>query len=95
MDNNSGYRTNVIGAGEVGRAVSVDMDKNAIHKTNATFWDTKGTEVLGATSLPLYGAFVSEEKCQLFGNVSKKKILEVGCGSGQSLQYLGERKAVF
>lgn len=93
MDKNSGYRTNVIGAGEVGRAVSVDMDKNAIHKTNATFWDTKGTEILGATSLPLYGAFVSEEKCQLFGDVSGKKILEVGCGSGQSLQYLGERKA--
>jgi len=69
------------------------MDKNSIHKTNSFFWDTKGGEVLGNTSLPFYGAFVSEEKCQLFGNVSGKKMLEIGCGTGHSLQYLGERKA--
>ncbi|MDN4067937.1 class I SAM-dependent methyltransferase [Paenibacillus vini] len=93
MDKNSSYRTNVIGAGEVGRAVSVDMDNDSIHKTNVAFWDTKGNEILGATALPLYGSFVSEESCQLFGDVSGKKILEVGCGSGQSLQYLGERQA--
>jgi SAM-dependent methyltransferase len=93
MDKNSGYRTNVIGAGEVGVAFSVDMDKHVIHETNSLFWDTKGNDVLGATALPLYGAFVSEEKCQLFGDVSGKKVLEIGCGSGQSLQYHGERKA--
>lgn len=93
MDKNTVYRTNIIGAGEVGSAVTVDMDKNSIHKTNSIFWDTKGNEVLGATALPLYGAFVSEDKCQLFDDVSGKKVLEIGCGSGQSLQYLGERKA--
>ncbi|WP_379131040.1 class I SAM-dependent methyltransferase [Paenibacillus sp. sgz500958] len=93
MGNTSVYRTNIIGAGEVGSAISVDMDKNAIHQTNSIFWDTKGNEVLGATSLPLYGAFVSEETCRLFGDVSGKKLLEIGCGSGQSLQYHGERKA--
>ncbi|GAA0134521.1 class I SAM-dependent methyltransferase [Paenibacillus sp. YSY-4.3] len=93
MDKNSVNRTNIIGAGEVGSAISVDMDKDSIHKTNSNFWDTKGNEILGATSLPLYGAFVSEEKCQLFGDVSGKKMLEIGCGSGQSLQYHGERKA--
>jgi ubiquinone/menaquinone biosynthesis C-methylase UbiE len=93
MDKNSGHRTNVIGAGEVGVAVSVDMDKNSIHETNSLFWDTKGNDVLGATALPLYGAFVSEETCQLFGDVSGKKMLEIGCGSGQSLQYQGERRA--
>jgi ubiquinone/menaquinone biosynthesis C-methylase UbiE len=93
MDKNSGHRTNVIGAGEVGVAVSVDMEKNSIHETNSLFWDTKGNEVLGATALPLYGAFVSEETCQLFGDVSGKKLLEIGCGSGQSLQYQGERNA--
>ncbi|WP_419884588.1 class I SAM-dependent methyltransferase [Paenibacillus sp. B-A-8] len=93
MNKNSIYRPNIIGAGEVGSAISVDMDKNVIHETNSLFWDTKGNDVLGATALPLYGAFVSEEKCQLFGDVSGKKMLEVGCGSGQSLQYLGERKA--
>jgi ubiquinone/menaquinone biosynthesis C-methylase UbiE len=69
------------------------MEKNSIHETNSLFWDTKGNEVLGATALPLYGAFVSEETCQLFGDVSGKKLLEIGCGSGQSLQYQGERNA--
>ena len=93
MDKNSVYRTNIIGAGEVGVAISVDMDKNVVHKTNSLFWDTKGNDVLGATSLPFYGAFVSEEKCQLFGDVSGKKMLGIGCGSGRSLQYQGERKA--
>ncbi|MCS7464047.1 class I SAM-dependent methyltransferase [Paenibacillus doosanensis] len=93
MDKNSVYRTNIIGGREVG-AISVDnMDKSVVHKTNSLFWDTKGNEVLGATSLPYYGAFVSEEKSRLFGDVSGKKVLEIGCGSGQSLQYVGERKA--
>jgi SAM-dependent methyltransferase len=92
MDKNSVTRTNVIGGSEVG-AVTVDMDKHDIHQTNSLFWDTKGNDVLGATSLPQYGAFVSEDKCQLFGDVSGKKMLEIGCGSGHSLQYQGERNA--
>lgn len=93
MDKNSVYRTNIIGAGEVGSAISVEMDKNSIHKTNSIFWDTKGNDILGATALPFYGSYVSEEKCQLFGDVSGKKMLEIGCGTGHSLQYQGERKA--
>ncbi|BFT72637.1 class I SAM-dependent methyltransferase [Paenibacillus sp. P36] len=92
MDKNSVFRTNVVGGSQVG-AIAVDMDKSVIHKTNSLFWDTKGNDVLGATALPKYRAFVSEEKYQLFGDVSGKKMLEIGCGSGQSLQYLGERKA--
>ncbi|MWV42626.1 methyltransferase domain-containing protein [Paenibacillus sp. HJL G12] len=93
MDKNSALRTSIIGGGEVDSVISVDTDKTVIHKTNSIFWDTKGNDILGATSLPYYGAFVSEEKCQLFGDVSGKKMLEIGCGSGQSLQYQGERKA--
>ena len=93
MDKKSVYRTNIIGAGEVGCTISVSMDKNSVFKTNSFFWDTKGNDILGATALPFYGAFISEEKCQLFGDVSGKKILEIGCGTGQSLQYHGERKA--
>ncbi len=92
MGKNVVQRTNMIGGSEVG-AISVDMDKDSIHATNSVFWDTKGTDLLGATALPFYGAFVSEEKCRLFGDVSGKKVLEIGCGSGQSLQYLGERHA--
>jgi len=93
MGKNSVYRTNVIGAGEVGCAISVDMDKNSIHRTNSILWDTNGNDIIGTTALPSYGAFVSEERCQLFGDVSGKKILEIGCGTGHSLQYQGERKA--
>jgi SAM-dependent methyltransferase len=93
MDKNSVNRTNIIGADEIGCAISIDMDKDAIHQTNCLFWDTKGNDILGTTALPKYGAFVSEEKCQLFGDVSGKKVLEIGCGTGHSLQYLGERKA--
>lgn len=61
------------------------MDKNEVYKTNSSYWDTKGNDVLGAIVLPLYGAFVSEEKCKLFGGVSGKKMLGIGCGNGQSL----------
>lgn len=69
------------------------MDKNMVYKTNSFYWDTKGNDVLGAIVLPLYGAFITEEKCKLFGDVSGKKMLEIGCGNGRSLQYHGERKA--
>ncbi len=93
VEKNNGSRTNIIGAGEVGYAISVDEDKHTIYKTNSSFWDTKGNEVIGTTALPLYGAFVSEEKCHLFGDVTGKTLLEIGCGTGQSLRYHGERKA--
>ncbi len=93
MEKNIGGRTNIIGAGEVGCAISVEEDMNNIHKMNRSFWDTKGNEVIGTTALPLYGAFVSEEKCHLFGDVSGKRLLEIGCGTGHSLQYHGDRKA--
>lgn len=93
MKKNPNHRTNIIGAGEVGYAISVDMDKDNIHKMNRSFWDTKGNEVIGTTALPMYGGFVSEEKCHLFGDVSGKKLLEIGCGAGHSLKYHGDRKA--
>lgn len=93
MDKHSTYRTNIIGGGEAGITTAADENKNTVHQTNSLFWDTKGNEVLGATALPLYGAFVSEEQCHLFGDVSGQKMLEIGCGSGQSLLYLGERNA--
>lgn len=86
----------VIGNKEVPKFVlgeDSDIDRNAVHKTNSFYWDTKGNDNLGAIVLPLYGAFVSEEKCRLFGDVSGKKLLEIGCGNGRSLQYLGDRKA--
>ncbi|SHN53955.1 Methyltransferase domain-containing protein [Paenibacillus sp. ov031] len=69
------------------------VNKHSVYETNSSYWDTKGNDFLRAIVLPFYGAFVTEEKCQLFGDVSGKKMLEIGCGDGQSLQYQGERKA--
>src|SRR5690349_6575023 len=69
------------------------MDKHSVYETNSFYWSTQGNDFLGAIVLPFYGAFVSEEKCQLFGDVSGKKMLEIGCGNGHSLQYQAERKA--
>ena len=71
--------------------IPVSLDRDSVYETNTLYWDTTGSEDIGVTALPLYGAFVSEEKCKLFGDVSGKKLLEIGCGSGESLKYLGER----
>lgn len=38
MKNDSNQRTNIIGAGEIGYAISVDMDKVTVHKTNELFF---------------------------------------------------------
>ncbi|HEX3008112.1 MAG TPA: class I SAM-dependent methyltransferase [Bacteroidales bacterium] len=48
---------------------------------------------VGATALPKYGAYITEDNHRLFGDVSGKKLLEIGCGSGESLKYHGDRKA--
>lgn len=93
LEKDASHRTNIIGAGEVGVAISVELDKEKVHATNESFWDTQGNAVIGTTALPFYGAFISEEKCQLFGDLAGVKVLEIGCGTGHSLQYLGERQA--
>ncbi|WP_020616422.1 class I SAM-dependent methyltransferase [Paenibacillus daejeonensis] len=68
-------------------------DKHSIHETNSAYWNTRGNEVLKAIVLPQYGAFISEEHHRLFGDVSGKKLLEIGCGNGESLQYHAQRNA--
>lgn len=93
MDKDSNSRTNIIGAGEVGYAIAVDMEEDIIHQANKSFWDEIGNDVVGTTALPFYGAFVSEDKCKLFGDLRDKRVLEVGCGTGHSLEYIGSRGA--
>ena len=63
-----------------------NMNKNSIHAINTALWDEKGSDVIGVTALPTLGAFISEENNHLFGDVSGKKVLEIGCGRGHSLQ---------
>lgn len=93
MQNGTKRRKNIMGSRDSEYAVSIDMDPNKIHKTNEVFWDSVGTELVGGTALPNYGAFITESKCQFFNEVSGKKVLEIGCGTGHSLQYVGKRGA--
>lgn len=69
------------------------MDKHTVYDTNSAYWNTKGNDHLEAVVLPLYGTCISEEKHRLFGDVAGKRLLEIGCGNGHSLQYHGERGA--
>ncbi|NGZ77716.1 class I SAM-dependent methyltransferase [Saccharibacillus alkalitolerans] len=64
-----------------------------IHETNRLYWDTRGSEFLEPVVLPFYGSFITEEKYRLFGDVTGKKMLEIGCGNGRSLLYQAGRQA--
>ena len=69
------------------------MDKQSVYQTNGHYRDIQGNDYLGAIVLPYYGAYISEENHKLFGEVSGRKLLEIGCGNGQSLQYHRDRGA--
>ena len=86
-------KKSIIGGAELGELSVVDRNADAIHKANTDFWDTIGSEFLGVTALPDYGAFVTEEKLHLFGNLANKKLLEIGCGNGHSLKYVSDQGA--
>ena len=83
----------VIGGTAAVDTTAVRLEVSTAHKINAEFWNTAGGEFLGVTALPAYGAFLSEEKLQLLGDVNGKKVLEIGCGNGRSLKYLADRGA--
>ena len=86
-------RVNIIGSRNEQTAVSVELDPRVIHEMNDLFWTCEGNDMLGTTALPHYGAFTSEEKHQLLGDLRGKRLLEIGCGSGQSLLYVGQKGA--
>jgi cyclopropane fatty-acyl-phospholipid synthase-like methyltransferase len=70
------------------------MANKSIHATNKNYWDNTADEWFGVTALPTYGVqFITEEDLNLFGDVSGKKLLDIGCGSGHSLKYQGDHNA--
>lgn len=70
------------------------MKEEIILKTNKDYWNTNADEWFGVTALPQYGVhFVTENELNLFGDVTGKKMLEIGCGSGHSLKYHADRQA--
>lgn len=82
-------RKNIVGGSVLGYVDNVKMNVCEAHKTNCEFWSTIGNEFLGATALPSWGAFLpSEDKLNLLGDLSDKKVLEIGCGTGRSLEYV-------
>lgn len=70
------------------------MEQKRILQTNKTYWNENADEWFGVTALPKYGVqFVTENELNLFGDVTGKTMLEIGCGSGHSLKYHADRKA--
>lgn len=66
-----------------------------ILKMNKDNWEKSAERFFGRTALPEYGPFSqNEDHLGLFGDVSNKKVLDIGCGSGHSLQYIEEKGAI-
>ena len=88
-------KKNIVGGKVLDSVCNVEMDVREVHETNTEFWSTIGSEFLGATALPSWGGFFpSEDKLHLLGNLSDKRVLEIGCGNGHSLKYVADMGAV-
>ena len=70
------------------------MNEERILESNRSYWNQNADFWFGTTALPKNGVnCLTEDKLNLFGDVSDKKLLEICCGSGHSLKYHAERKA--
>lgn len=70
------------------------MENKYIQDVNKSYWNKNADDWFGVTALPEYGVqFVTENELHLFGDVTGKTMLEIGCGSGHSLKYHADRNA--
>lgn len=84
-------KKNIVGGKVLGQVTNVNMEVEQVHKTNNEFWCTVGNDILGATALPKWGGHLpSENKLNLLGDLTNKRILEIGCGNGESLKYVAD-----
>lgn len=61
---------------------------------NRTSWNAMADSWFGVTALPTYGCLCpTEDELHLFPDLSGKKVLDIGCGSGHSLKWCGDKGA--
>jgi SAM-dependent methyltransferase len=66
------------------------MSENILEQ-NKSSWNSIADSFFGVTALPIYGCLCpTEDELRLFPNLSNKKVLEIGCGSGHSLKWCGD-----
>lgn len=68
--------------------------KQEILAQNKQSWDAMADTWFGSTALPCYGCLIpTEDELGLFPELTGKRVLDIGCGSGHSLRWCGERGA--
>jgi SAM-dependent methyltransferase len=68
--------------------------KMDILEQNKDSWDKVAHHFNGKDSLPSYGPFAqTEEELGLFEELTDKKVLDIGCGSGHSMLYMAGKGA--
>jgi SAM-dependent methyltransferase len=71
------------------------MDVDRILTINRHAWNHVAPMFHGCTALPEYGPLApTEDELRLLDVIEGVRALELGCGSGHSLRYLGERGAL-
>ncbi|MHC8514601.1 class I SAM-dependent methyltransferase [Sporosarcina sp. ITBMC105] len=69
----------------------MSIDSLAINKKS---WDEVAPRFFGRNPLPEYGPLaLREDDLHLLGEITNAKVLDIGCGSGHSLQYMDKRGA--
>ena len=70
------------------------MKQDEILRVNKEGWDKVAPLFSGVTALPVYGPLIdTEESLKLFDSIDDKRVLEIGCGDGHSLEYMSQQGA--